>query len=43
MSRSETMAGVLELEGWVIKRVPPIGEDWIEVDWANLVSQLISK
>ncbi|MGA2092304.1 MAG: cyclic-phosphate processing receiver domain-containing protein [Sedimentisphaerales bacterium] len=43
VSRSEAMAGVLELEGWVIKRVPPIGEDWIEVDWVSAAKKLISK
>jgi CheY-like chemotaxis protein len=43
ISRSEMMAGVLELEGWMVKRVSPIGNDWIEIDWANLVKQLISK
>jgi hypothetical protein len=37
------MTGVLELEGWVVKRVAPIGDDWIEIDWANLVKQLILK
>jgi len=37
------MTGTLELEGWVAKRVAPIGDDWIEIDWANLVSQLIQK
>jgi hypothetical protein len=43
ISRSEAMMGELELAGWAVKRVGPIGEDWVEVDWANFVSQLISK
>ena len=43
ISRSEAMMGELELAGWTVKRVGPIGEDWVEVDWANFVSQLISK
>jgi hypothetical protein len=43
ISRSEIMAGVLELESWVVKRVAPIGDDWIEVEWASFAKQLISK
>ena len=43
VSRCEMMQGELELTGWEVKQVAPIGIDWIEVDWINLVSQLISK
>lgn len=43
VSRSEAMIGVLDLEGWLVKRVAPIGDDWIEIDWAILASKLISK
>jgi hypothetical protein len=43
ISRSEAMLGELELAGWEVKRIGPIGIDWIEIDWANFVSQLISR
>jgi FixJ family two-component response regulator len=43
ISRSEAMMGELELAGWTVKRIGPIGEDWVEADWARIVSQLISK
>jgi DNA-binding NtrC family response regulator len=43
ITRCEMMMGELEPAGWTVKRTGPIGGDWIEVDWMNLVSQLISK
>jgi len=43
INRSEMMMGELELAGWKVKRVGPIGDDWIEIDWAMLASKLISK
>ena len=43
ISRSEMMMGELELAGWKVKRVGPIGDDWIEIDWASLAKQLIYK
>jgi CheY-like chemotaxis protein len=43
VSRSDAMEGALELEDWIVKRVAPIGNDWIEIDWVNLAKQLISE
>jgi hypothetical protein len=31
--RGDAMEGELELAGWRCRRVAPIGDDWIEVDW----------
>jgi hypothetical protein len=31
--RGDAMIGELELGGWTFRRVSPIGDDWIEVDW----------
>lgn len=42
IDRSNVMAGELELGGWPIRRVAPIGPDWIEQDWRLAVRQLIS-
>lgn len=35
--RGRAMMGELELGGWTCSRVLPIGDDWIENDWANEV------
>ncbi|MGA2071093.1 MAG: cyclic-phosphate processing receiver domain-containing protein [Sedimentisphaerales bacterium] len=43
VSRSDMMMGELELGGWEVKRIVPIGDDWIEIDWASLAKQLIYK
>jgi hypothetical protein len=43
ISRSDMMMGELELAGWRVQRVGPIGDDWIEIDWATLVKKLILK
>ncbi|MDY3562896.1 hypothetical protein R5W23_004377 [Gemmata sp. JC673] len=33
-ARGDSMMGEFELAGWRRHRVLPIGDDWIEVDWA---------
>ncbi|VTT99489.1 transcriptional regulator : Uncharacterized protein OS=Pedosphaera parvula (strain Ellin514) GN=Cflav_PD4383 PE=4 SV=1 [Gemmataceae bacterium] len=35
--RGDAMAGEFELTGWRHHRVPPLGDDWIEVDWFRTV------
>lgn len=39
--RATWMLGAFELEGWAFHRVPPIGDDWIEVDWKRMVQRLL--
>lgn len=31
--RGDAMVGELEFAGWHLRRVMPLGDDWIEVDW----------
>ncbi len=40
--RAVYMTGALELEGWQVARVVPLGEDWIEQDWRHVVMQVLS-
>lgn len=40
--RTERMIGTLDLAGWRTVRVPPWGDDWIEVHWAHVVRTLLS-
>lgn len=39
--RGDAMAGEFELAGWRHHRVPPLGDDWIDVDWFRLVRRLL--
>ncbi|HEY1190623.1 MAG TPA: cyclic-phosphate processing receiver domain-containing protein [Gemmata sp.] len=39
--RGDAMMGALELAGWEHHRVPPIGDDWIEVDWFRQARRLL--
>jgi hypothetical protein len=41
--RSTWMGGELELAGWRYWSVYPLGDDWIEVDWARLVRRLVRR
>ncbi len=41
--RSAWMAGDFELAGWRWWSVYPLGDDWIEVDWAKLVRRLMRR
>lgn len=41
--RSLTMRELLEDAGWVVHRVPPIGDDWIENDWLKTVEDLLDR
>ncbi len=35
------MVGEFELGGWRYKRVAPIGDDWIEAYWRDVVRKLL--
>jgi hypothetical protein len=39
--RGDAMMGELELAGWTYHRIPPIGDDWIEVDWFRAVKKVL--
>lgn len=39
--RSDWMLGELELGGWDVHRVAPLGDDWIEVDWRWTVMDIL--
>ncbi|MBN1765754.1 MAG: hypothetical protein JW860_10890 [Sedimentisphaerales bacterium] len=41
VERAQTMFGELELEGWQVKRVAPIGDDWIESHWYGIARELL--
>jgi CheY-like chemotaxis protein len=38
--RGDSMEGELQLAGWDYRRILPVGDDWIEVDWYRAVRQL---
>ncbi len=40
-TRSDWMAGDLELAGWTYRRVAPIGVRWIEEYWQHVVRDLL--
>jgi hypothetical protein len=40
--RSAWMAGEFELARWRHWRVAPLGEDWIESDWSQVVAHLLA-
>jgi hypothetical protein len=42
-TRATWMEGEFELGGWKYYRVPPLGDDWIERDWARRVRRLLKK
>ena len=39
--RSVSMRELLERAGWVVRRVPPIGTDRIEINWLTTVKELL--
>jgi hypothetical protein len=41
--RAKWMAGAFDLAGWQHWRVPPLGDDWIEVDWQRVVKKLLRR
>lgn len=41
--RGDAMEGELDLGGWTYRRVGPLGDDWIEVDWYRLVRKLLRR
>ncbi|MGL6097268.1 MAG: hypothetical protein ACRC7O_15900, partial [Fimbriiglobus sp.] len=40
-ARGHAMVGELELAGWTVRRVGPVGDDWIELDWRLAARDLI--
>lgn len=41
--RGDAMVGELEFAGWKLRRVMPLGDDWIEVDWYRAVKRLLKR
>lgn len=41
--RGDSMEGELQLGGWTYRRILPIGDDWIEVDWYRAARQLLRR
>ena len=41
--RGDWMEGELQLAGWRYRRVLPIGDDWIEVDWYREAKRLLRR
>jgi len=41
--RGDSMEGELQLAGWEYRRILPVGDDWIEVDWRRAVKQLLRR
>lgn len=41
--RSSWMSGEFDLAGWPHWRVAPLGDDWIESDWQQVVRQALSE
>src|ERR1700761_2295852 len=41
--RAAWMMDLFESAGWERHRVPPLGDDWIEVDWRRLVRRLLKR
>lgn len=39
--RGDWMEGELQLCGWTYRRVAPLGDDWIEVDWYRAAKRLL--
>jgi hypothetical protein len=41
--RGDAMEGEFELAGWTCRRLMPLGDDWIEVDWRAAVRRLLRR
>lgn len=41
--RGDSMEGELQLAGWPYRRVLPVGDDWIEVDWFRAATRLLRR
>ncbi len=39
--RGDWMEGELQLAGWKHRRILPIGDDWVEVDWYRAAKRLL--
>jgi hypothetical protein len=42
-ARGDAMEGEFELAGWECRRVMPLGDDWIEVDWGAMARKLLRR
>jgi hypothetical protein len=41
--RGDSMEGELDLAGWTYRRILPVGDDWVEVDWYRTARRLLGK
>jgi hypothetical protein len=41
--RATWMMGEFDLGGWKYDRVPPLGDDWIELHWRRVVRRLLRR
>lgn len=41
--RGDSMEGELQFARWKYRRILPIGDDWVEVDWYRAVRQLLRR
>lgn len=41
--RGDRMAGTFELARWRTRRVAPLGDDWVEVDWRAIVRRVLRR
>ena len=41
--RGDAMVGELDLAGWQVRRVMPLGDDWIEADWRAAVRRALRR
>lgn len=41
--RGDSMEGELQLAGWDYRRILPIGDDWIEVDWYRAARRFLRR
>jgi hypothetical protein len=41
--RGDSMEGELQFAGWTYRRILPIGDDWVEVDWYRAARQLLRR
>lgn len=41
--RGDCMEGELQLARWTYRRILPIGDDWIEVDWYRAAKRLLRR
>ena len=42
-TRGDWMEGDLQLGGWTYRRILPIGDEWVEVDWYRAAKRLLRR